>query len=99
MPSEPESMMGPDDEFVLGGCVIEPDSADWTCRDCGNAWQDEQVSRNESVATSRVRCPVDEIPINELLSFALTYNAYWRLADSPDSLQEVVKPVLSALDR
>lgn len=44
-----------------------------------------------------VRAPVIGCPLDELLSFALTYDGHRRLADSPEELHNVVQPVLDLL--
>ena len=45
-----------------------------------------------------MRCPSDRCDLAELLEFALTYNGYMRLANDPNTLERVVRPVLKALE-
>ncbi len=48
--------------------------------------------------SSFVRCPPPGASVAELEEFALSYNAYRRLAGSPKRLLQVVRPVVRALD-
>jgi hypothetical protein len=46
-----------------------------------------------------IECPGDDnIPLSDLLSFALSYNAYARLAQDPEHLVGIVQPVLAELE-
>jgi len=45
-----------------------------------------------------IHCPDPAAPLEELQDFALSYNAYRRIADSPERLLQVVRPVIRALD-
>lgn len=45
-----------------------------------------------------IRSPGPAASLQELQEFALSYNAYRRIADSPERLLQVVRPVIRALD-
>jgi hypothetical protein len=46
-----------------------------------------------------IPCPdPDTAPIPELLAFALTYNAYGRIADDLTRLERVVRPVIKGIE-
>ncbi|MEZ0491768.1 hypothetical protein AB2L28_05900 [Kineococcus sp. TBRC 1896] len=45
-----------------------------------------------------IRCPSENASLQELDSFGVSFNAYERIADSPERLLQVVRPVVRALD-
>ena len=47
---------------------------------------------------SDVVCPPTDADLDVILEFALTYDAYRRLADSPQALAPVISPIVNALE-
>jgi hypothetical protein len=45
-----------------------------------------------------IRCPPENASLQELDFFGVSFNAYERIADSPERLLQVVRPVVRALE-